>query len=709
MPGSAEKYTIEFQVELAKLRKAYAEIKRMQAELNKMHKGTTRLQKRARLEKTRHQKRHSKDVVAIQKVERKHIKDVARDERGRFKSTKKHLQETAALSKKERIAHTGWRKKEEKEVMRGPLGVGFSGGGKGPGRFRRGVGKVGGAAAAIGGGIIGFMLATAMGGYRKYTEHEKELGGMLGMADPKTIHHFNQGQSARLGFSAMESSGHMKTMGRATGSMAPLELQQAMRSTGLGAGEAGDIFGTIRRGGAQFTSKKGEQSQGAHMFSKMIAGGMQSGLERARLPEYFSGVQSLMKSQQSITSRDVTAGSFMKLMNVLGQTGLSGFRGQRGAGVLGQLDQAIKQPGGGDWGKAIAMRAMGFGQPGKAGISYFEAEKQREKGISDEKNVSALLEQYLKEAGGDISEAALMFREGTGLKLQTSEDLLKIAAGDQPMEEKLANIGTKLEESKPLAEQTKDATKGSLVQLQHIASTANKSLKAGKKIAPAVRALERLQWDAFELFVEQAKNGKELLHKADEIYKHLTGGDKEPAAKARKRYLEAAGDAMERARKATTSRAKASFLEDALRLRRKARGAVGREKWEKNPYHTWAPMPKFYKKLGGGETEEDVKIRKRKQIYEMGAGVGVTITPEMEVSIAKSAAKAQKEAFVASESKGIGTLIDVAKAGAAAQRETLEEMRKKPGVKTEISGGYGGQYSTDDARNSKAAVKPPPG
>ena len=376
--------------------------------------------------------------------------------------------------------------------------------------------RAGRAAAFLGGGLMGLLTGTAIKGYRNYMQYHESLSPLVGLGG-RANRDVHGAKGGRLGYKLTDVAAAAKPMARATGTTSPAAMLHAMRATAMGAGEVGDMFGAIRGGGDIFSGTAttmdargktrrddNRKGQGTKQFEKIMAAGMYSGLEKARLPEFFKGITSLMRAQGSRMAGDVSGLGFSKLGGAFGRFGeqnnLSGLQGARGMGLLGKVHQGIIAPGGGEAGKAFMQQAFGFGRPG-GGASYYEAEKQREKGLAGPENFGKVMGELTRQYGTG-QDAALKLRETFGVSLDQAESLIKINESGEASKDKLEKVNEIMEESKSLEEQALKAMKNAGPKLGRIATLFDKSVANGALVAPAIEHMELALLKVFEGFTQ---------------------------------------------------------------------------------------------------------------------------------------------------------------------------------------------------------------
>lgn len=477
------KYTVQIVGDIQRLRRTMREAQRL---TDQMEKSQTKSMKA--------RERFTKDY------DRDFSKTIKRKE-DHFKAELRHFDVMARKTRQEEQKAKRSFRQMQQDFVRSPMGKFFVGR---EGRFGQGIARGGTAlfrgGVGLMGGLAGMLIGASVQGYQRLGQYSQAMGGLSGMGPGRAVRAgMGRRMGASLGFNLVESAQQARLMGRATGTTGPRELQQAMRATGLGAGEAASIFGTMAQGGLGFGGVSGVargQSRGGREFQRMIAAGMESGLARGRLPEFFQGVTRLMQEQQRVRVGEVGASDYAKTLALWGKTGLAGMQGMRGASILQQINQGIKRPGGGEAGKALMMQAMGFGKPG-GNTGFYEAEKMREQGASGQ-NIMKVMTEVEKQFGTG-QEAALTLREVFGVSLEQAEELLKIYDSSASAEEKLAKIDEKMEESKSLEQQSLDYLKSTAAMTRRMAGRFDESISHGAKAAKYIEAVEDWQFKLVNL------------------------------------------------------------------------------------------------------------------------------------------------------------------------------------------------------------------
>ena len=412
-----------------------------------------------------------------------------------------------------------------------------------------------GAANAVGGGLLGIgsMIAGAIVGvitsqltsaYSMYVSHGKAQAGLIGSGTAADYRKAKFG-GAKFGYSAVDTAGQALGAARATGQLGSVTTSQALsRATSLDVGESTNFMGMLTRAGHGFGGKGG--TTGKREMVNILAAGTASGLDRARMPEFFQSVTQLAQIAGSTTGGDINTSELARVMSAFGASGQSGLQGARGASVAAKLDAAIKGPGGGEQGDALVLRSLGFGKPGGE-ANYYEARRRKERGFVGEggtQNLIDLWRQVGDEYGGmGGQKAKLAFAEVTKLSLDLVESIKVV------MDKGLSAAGTKAELSGlttagagSIEEQALAAMKEGFGHVAHrIAELDNRSLKMGETIAADVEAMQ----DAINSIVmHYFPDMVEALHRirggVDAIHGFLVElwGNDLPAAEANQRLAE---------------------------------------------------------------------------------------------------------------------------------------------------------------------------
>jgi hypothetical protein len=342
-----------------------------------------------------------------------------------------------------------------------------------------------------GGGILGFALGYSLKGYQNAIGARKAQGPQIGTG--MTTRQLRKG-SSKYGYNVTERIGLAGQMARATGASGSATLQHATRATGMDPGEAAGYMGVMRAGGTQFNAAGG--GAGSKQFGRMISMGMQSGLERARLPEFFKGVTSLMQTQQAISAGDVGGGGIAKLAAALGKNGPTGFQGTRGMNMMAKMQQSILNPQGGN--KAFMQQAFGFGT---RGATFMEARMKQQKGLGDEgENIPAILDEVIRQhgykAGGSVeanSQAILRTESALGIGTEQADNILKMRVDGKLSKEELKKISIQSKSTEDLQREANIQMAKAGAGLATIAGLFDKSVKQGEEDFKMWTAIEKAQ------------------------------------------------------------------------------------------------------------------------------------------------------------------------------------------------------------------------
>lgn len=387
-------------------------------------------------------------------------------------------------------------KKLNAEIAKG--GKGGRGGG-GQGRFSGGLGgrptgagiggvfkKLGGVAGAAalgaGGAAVGAVSSQIREGYGMYSQYRQAQGGLIGMGTTMPGMYDARKRGLERGYGAIESMQQARAVAQATGQAgAVTSAQDISRITGMDVGGATDFMGQLTRAGQGFGGKAG--TGGNKQLEKAIAAGFESGLDRARMPEFIQGVGKLVELQAGRQGGDVSAGGFSQMLAAMGMTKEAGMMGARGANVLSQLNEAMVRPGGGEHGQALMLQAYGFGKPG-GDTNYYEALKRQETGASSVENVKALFAETESQYGGG-QEQILALREMTGLSITQLEGLRE---GVDNLDD--GALKKAIDESKPVDEQALEQMKGMGDHLKRLVKLDDRLIDIGDKFHTDIEDLQ---------------------------------------------------------------------------------------------------------------------------------------------------------------------------------------------------------------------------
>jgi hypothetical protein len=390
----------------------------------------------------------------------------------------------------------------------GLAGVASALGAGGPGRRARmggAIGRLGTSALSMG---VGFVTGAAQQAYGTYLQYGQARYGMTGLGITRRQAAGGQRQLGAMGLTPTEAAQISPQILAATGAAGPrggalgLAGQLAVGG-GFGPGRIGEAIGFLgvqREAGARFQTR-GQMTARRRDMTNMIATGMSTGLEKAKLPDFFRATAALMQQQFQYFSGKVGADPVRQQMGLLMRGGVGGGSAQRAAQVAGQLDQMVRRPGGGMAGQAVVLQAMGFGRPGGQ-TSYYEALKQQQKGIQDPRNLAKIFTEVNRQrgvvgAGGKDpgqQEANLQLSVMSGLSLDIVEQLQEIYNSDKSVEEKMAEVEKVLEKTLPVEKQALKATKDGFAGVKkHLAGIEAMNIAIGGEIAPEMMKLQRTQ------------------------------------------------------------------------------------------------------------------------------------------------------------------------------------------------------------------------
>ncbi len=191
------------------------------------------------------------------------------------------------------------------------------------------------------------------------------------------------------GYTAVQGAQMMEAFTQRGGAMTMEDLeaiQQFSRGFGLEGTQTAGTFAEARRMG---TFGEGEQKK----FANMLAIAIDQGRMQERAVEAMESTVGLL-GDLGRRLPEVSGAGVVALQTLLNQSGIEGLRGERGADIISRLDSMFES---GDTStRFFTLRALGWGQEG--GLSYYEAEKQRELGITDPTNLAAVIRRI--EMGG---------------------------------------------------------------------------------------------------------------------------------------------------------------------------------------------------------------------------------------------------------------------------------------------------------------------
>lgn len=336
-------------------------------------------------------------------------------------------------------------------------------------------GAIAGAVVAAAGLVVGAVSRQITAGFDAYVEYGKARAGLTGTGATAFDADMYRDAGQAFGYAGSETLEQSREAALATGQAGSVTTAQELsRATTMGVGDSLAYMKTLTQAGQGFGGEAGKK--GLKELTKAVALGTNSGIDKARLPEFMQGVSKAVQLQAGRQGGDVSSMGFANMLQAMGATGASGLQGDRGASVLAQLNEAIVKPGGGEAGQALMLQAMGFGVPG-GDATYYEALKQQEKGASDPENIKRLF-QMTRAQGDDGEEQILMLREITGLSITQLEDMrdaVENLSGDE-REKKLAEL---IKDAKPIDVQALDEMKELGKVAQKSAEFQNRLIRIG--------------------------------------------------------------------------------------------------------------------------------------------------------------------------------------------------------------------------------------
>jgi hypothetical protein len=286
------------------------------------------------------------------------------------------------------------------------------------------------------GGIAGgAMYSRISGGLGQYKQHlimmDEEARTVKRLGEAYRDYQTNVVNAGRAyGYSNNEVIGLASTLARARGRAGADQLLPDMRTIqgfgrgyGMGATEAGGYFarsvemGQIGRGG-----DIADMRQFAGLMADAIARGGMSGREG----EVITSIQRLTGA---IGSKMVTVGGSQiaaSALATMNATGIRGLQGEAGASLLGQMNAAIMQPGGGEAGDLFMYRALSGGKPMALGdYRYLQEEGLAGVGPTGKSNFQVLMETGSQTGLGGRYQQMLM-GQLTGISMHQVEALQNV-------------------------------------------------------------------------------------------------------------------------------------------------------------------------------------------------------------------------------------------------------------------------------------------
>lgn len=389
------------------------------------------------------------------------------------------------------------------------------------------VGRMGRWALGMAGAGLGLLVGSALGqigaSYSTFTQYGAAQAGLVGLGGRR----LNAFRGQRFGYDAIQTAQAARAAGRATGDISSVDTAQALsRAIGADVGESTGWMAALRAAGSKFSPK---DRSGAEELKKIIALGMESGIERARLPENIAGVMNLVQRQRGVSAGDFSAMGFSKFLAAIGRTGLSGFQGSAGGNVAAKIDAAIRGGGGGgDAGQALLLQAFGFGKPG-ATRSYMDALRSQELGLSDPANFTKVMGELTAQFGqGD--ERTLAMKNLFGTSISQSEELAKLHDSGKMGNEELAKLKDIAMKSESIEKQALKAMRSGFGDTsKYLAGLQNQLIDKGSKIAKSIRQLQTMFNEFVEVLwpgvVTSLKLAVDILKQIREVLVFAFGGD----------------------------------------------------------------------------------------------------------------------------------------------------------------------------------------
>jgi hypothetical protein len=226
----------------------------------------------------------------------------------------------------------------------------------------------------------------------------QRLGGLAG-TNTKALMDRLRGVSRPLGYSGAEAlgfAGDMTTAGGTFGHGLERDTQAAMQAARLMGLDAGGLAAAGRMGGFQ--------PGNARRFANMLAQELKITGMGGRAAEVQEATLSLLSRQMTATGTANPAVA-LGLQTILAKTGVPGLKGMAGAGVLAQMDEAVK--GANDEPSVAFIQSALRDQLGVRG--YFDALRMQEGGVlGDKRMLPALIRQaFQTNPNGDSAKLLL--------------------------------------------------------------------------------------------------------------------------------------------------------------------------------------------------------------------------------------------------------------------------------------------------------------
>jgi len=377
--------------------------------------------------------------------------------------------------------------------------AGFAGKGASvAGKGLKGVGKAAMKVGMFGGGsLLGFVVSAFREGVANYEQTQRAkldaattMGYNAKFAKGGARFGYNAGEAARV-----QAQGAAAGITGEGGGLASFRLMRTLGQQGLQQGG-----GIMARGGL---SGRGGIATMMKTLEKTMALAMETGLDRARLPEYLGAIQSLSEEQIRVTPGKDQWNNFAKELAFMQARGGKGFAGKYAGAALSQAHQAIKGASGP--GQALMMRAFGFGK----GANLIDVLKRQEMGASGG-NIMAVMQQLQSEygagKGGGLSDAGKLAFKGTGM-------------GSLHMAEKFSDIYLQRKKGTITAKQAQEKIKGITEEgkLGKMPTIQRQAYETMSKFGDVVQRLAA----RFDSFAELGANSYFIVEGVDKISKGL--------------------------------------------------------------------------------------------------------------------------------------------------------------------------------------------
>jgi len=507
MPSADDKVVLSLQIEVADAAK---EIKKVKAQLEEVR----RIEGRTKTNETRDLRTRQRTAETDHKTKLRNLKDLEALRKKGLGSvagiTKEHGKQNVLLKSLDSIQtriQTKYQKWLKQNQQWGPAGVVA----KPALRAGRAAFNVG---STVVSGLLGMLIGGIQQGYQTHLQVGQAMAPLAGMgARPGQI---GIGKGIGMGYGPSQTYRHAAGVGRATGDPGAVTLAQqfAMGGGGMDVGEATGIMGSLRQAGVGFSGKENQESA-AKLLGQMVEGGIITGLEKARLPEYLKGVASMAQTMGGRQTGKVDVGSIANTLSYLGR--IPGMQGQRGVNLMQTLDQSIRSPGGGEAGQQVMLQAFGFGKPGGE-TSYYDAMKRQQRGAQGAGGAQNIMDvfkelysQYGVVGGGGSTqqqqEANLAINTAMpGLNLDMIEGIGDMINNGENQEEILKKIAEATKAFKPIEDRVVDAiNEGFSSVAKRIAGQEAKSAGIGAKAAKLVEDVQDLQYKILQELVKIMK------------------------------------------------------------------------------------------------------------------------------------------------------------------------------------------------------------